>query len=418
MNVLVIGGGGREHTLAWKLAQSPKVETVYCAPGNAGMTGIECVDISGFSELADFAETNHVGLVVPGPEAPLCDGVVDFFRARGIPVFGPDKRAAQLEGSKSFAKDFMNKCGIPAAEGRTFSDAAAAIAYAREKGAPIVVKADGLAAGKGVTVATTVEEAVAAIEECFGGTFGEAGSEVLVEECLEGEEASILAFVDHHSITPLASSQDHKRACEGDTGPNTGGMGAYSPAPVIDQAMMQQVDKLVLQPFLKGCQDQGLDYRGIIYAGVMVTESGPKVLEFNVRFGDPETQAVLIRLESDLAQAMLAAIDNRLTAYEFVWTSDPAICVVMASGGYPGPYENGKAISGLAEAEATGAVVFHAGTKMQDGNLVTAGGRVLGVTARGATIKQAVENAYAAVGKISWEDCFYRRDIAHRALSR
>ncbi len=420
MNVLVIGGGGREHTLAWKLQQSPKVEKVYCAPGNAGMKthGIECLDLSDFDALAEFCTGNDVGLVVPGPEAPLCEGAVDFFRAQGIPCFGPDKKSAQLEGSKRFAKEFMDRHGIPTAASGSFTDSAAAIAYVKEQGAPIVIKADGLAAGKGVAVAETEADAISFIEECFEGAFGEAGSEVLIEECLVGEEASILAFVDHHAIKSLASSQDHKRVGEGDTGPNTGGMGAYSPAPVVDDELMAEIDIKVLQPFLEGCRKDGLDYRGLIYAGVMVTADGPKVLEFNVRFGDPETQAVLLRLESDLAEAMLCTVDNHLAEYEFSWADDTAVCVVIASGGYPGSYAKGKPISGLDEATETGAVVFHAGTCEEGGKLVTNGGRVLGVTARGGSIQQAVDNAYAAVEKISWDKCQYRRDIAHRALNR
>ncbi len=420
MNVLVIGGGGREHTLAWKFQQSSKVETVFCAPGNAGMKrdGIKCVDLSDFEALAEFARANGVELVVPGPEAPLCAGAVDVFRTQGIACFGPTRDAARLEGSKTFAKEFMAKCGIPTAAAATFNNAADAVAYIQDQGAPIVVKADGLAAGKGVTVAETVDEAVAAVEECFSGTFGDAGNEVLIEECLVGEEASILAFVDHHCIQALASSQDHKRVGEGDTGPNTGGMGAYSPAPVVTDDVMVDVERLVLKPFLHGCREQGLDYRGLIYAGIMVTEAGPKVLEFNVRFGDPETQAVLMRLESDLAEAMLATVDNHLADCEFVWSDDSAVCVVIASGGYPANYSKGFPINGLDEADATGAVVFHAGTAEKDGCLVNNGGRVLGVTARGGTIREAVDKAYEAVDKISWDGCFCRRDIAHRALSR
>ncbi len=418
MNVLVIGGGGREHTLAWKFKQSESVETVYCAPGNAGMDGIECVDLSDFEELAAFAKKHDVGLVVPGPEAPLCAGAVDVFRSHGIPAFGPDKNSAQLEGSKNFAKEFMFKYGIPTAASETFSNAEDAKAYVREQGAPIVVKADGLAAGKGVAVCDTVEDALTFVDSCFEGSFGDAGYDVVVEECLIGEEASILAFVDHHVIVPLASSQDHKRVGEGDVGPNTGGMGAYSPAPVVDDAMMALIDETVLQPFLKGCLDAGLDYRGLIYAGIMVTEDGPKVLEFNVRFGDPETQAVMMRMESDLAEAMLAASNNELSTFDFRYSDDAAVCVVIASGGYPNSYEKGFEITGLDAAAETGAVVFHAGTKLQDGKLVNAGGRVLGVTARGKDICQAVDNAYAAVDKISWDGSFYRRDIAHRALNR
>lgn len=418
MNALVVGGGGREHALAWKLAQSPQVETVYCAPGNPGMRDIECVPISDHQELADFALQQDVGLVAVGPEAPLCDGIVDLFRAKGLKTFGPDAEAAQLEGSKHYAKTFMEKHGIPTAASSTFTSADSAIDYIREQGAPIVVKADGLAAGKGVTVAATEQEAIDAVQECFAGAFGEAGSHVVVEEFLIGEEASILAFVDGDTIKPLASSQDHKPVGEGDTGPNTGGMGAYSPAPVVDDAMWQEIDRLVLQPFLAGCQADGLDYRGIIYAGIMATSDGPKVLEFNVRFGDPETQAVLPRLTSDLAEAMLACIDNRLADYDFTWTDDTAVCVVLASGGYPASYEKGHEILGIAEAEATGALVFHAGTTAKNGNLVTNGGRVLGVTALGPSTRSAVDRAYQAVDKICWEGMICRRDIAHRALSR
>ncbi len=418
MNALVVGGGGREHTLAWKLKQSEKIATVYCAPGNPGMAGIECIEIGDFEALADFAQTHDVGLTVVGPEAPLCAGLVDVFRARGLAVFGPDKHAAQLEGSKRFAKDFMVRHGIPTAAARSFTEAGPAIDYLHQVEMPVVVKADGLAAGKGVTVAATREEAIAAATACFDGAFGEAGAEVVVEECLIGEEASILAFVDGKTIKPLASSQDHKPIGDGDTGPNTGGMGAYSPAPVVDEALWAQIDELVLQPFLRGVQEDGLDFRGIIYAGVMVTAEGPKVLEFNVRFGDPETQAVLPRMTGDLAEAMLACIEQRLADYDFEWSDDTAVCVVLASGGYPGPYEQGKQIDGLAAAETNGAMVFHAGTKRVDGQIVTAGGRVLGVTALGPDIRTAVHRSYEAADKISWEGVYKRRDIAHRALDR
>ncbi|MFT5127222.1 MAG: phosphoribosylamine--glycine ligase [Rhodothermales bacterium] len=418
MNVLVVGGGGREHALAWKLAQSPQVETVYAAPGNDGMRGVSRIGISDHAELAEFAKSNDVGLVMVGPEAPLCAGLIDSLRSEGIAAFGPNQEAAQLEGSKAYAKDFMERHGIPTAASGTFDNEADALAYIRAQGAPIVVKADGLAAGKGVTVAQSLEEAEAAVRECFAGAFGAAGYAVLIEECLIGEEASILAFVDNHSIKPLASSQDHKPVGEGDTGPNTGGMGAYSPAPVVDDQVWQAVRKQVLDPFLRGCQEDSLDFRGIIYAGIMVTDSGVKVLEFNVRFGDPETQAVLHRLESDLAEALLATVENRLADYEFEWSPEPSVCVVMASGGYPASYEKGHAISGLSEAEETGAMVFHAGSKNVDGKLVNNGGRVLGVTARGETILEAAQAAYRAVDCISWQDVYIRRDIAHRAIAR
>lgn len=417
MKVLVIGGGGREHALAWKLSQSASVEHVYCAPGNAGMDGVECIDTP-MADLADFCESNDVGLTVVGPEAPLCDGIVDDFRARGLPVFGPDKKAAQLEGSKAFAKAFMNRHGIPTAAAASFNDADSAIAYIREQGAPIVIKADGLAAGKGVTVAETEADAIAGVEACFDGAFGEAGAEVLIEECMVGEEASIFAFVDHHTIRTLATSQDHKRIGEGDIGPNTGGMGAYSPAPVVDDVMAALINQRILQPFLAGCVADGLDYRGIIYVGIMATNEGPKVVEFNVRFGDPECQPVCMRMKSDLAEAMLATIENRLGDHKFEWTPEPAVCVVMASGGYPGNYDKGHSISGLDEAAANGAVVFHAGTAREGDAIVTAGGRVLGVTATGPDIKAAVDKAYAAVAEIEWKGAIYRRDIAYRAIAR
>jgi phosphoribosylamine--glycine ligase len=416
MNVLVIGGGGREHALAWKLNQSPRVKTVYCAPGNPGMDGIECLDISDYETLAEFAAANNVGLTVVGPEAPLCDGVVDLFKSRGLTVFGPSQNAAQLEGSKAFAKRFMDAHGIPTAAYGEFDNAEDAIAYIRQHGAPIVVKADGLAAGKGVIVAQTDGEAIDAVNDCFEGAFGAAGYSVVVEECLIGEEASIIALVDGKTVLPLASSQDHKRVGEGDTGPNTGGMGAYSPAPVVTDELWKQVNEKVLNPFLNGIQKENLDFKGVIYAGIMVTQDGPKVLEFNVRFGDPETQAILVRMKSDLAEAMLATVAQKLDQVKLEWTPEPAVCVVMASGGYPGNYEKGFEITGLEKAAKTGAIVFHAGTGMRDGKLVNNGGRVLGVTACGTDLPAALETAYDAVDVIHWDGCFHRRDIAHRAL--
>jgi len=418
MNVLVVGSGGREHTLVWKLAKSAQVETVFCAPGNAGMREATCIDISDLEELAEFAKNNQVGLTVVGPEAPLCDGIVDVFRKHGLAVFGPVGEAAQLEGSKCFAKDFMARHNIPTGEARAFTDPAKARDYINTVGAPVVIKADGLAAGKGVFVATSLDEAQEALDECFDGRFGEAGKTVLIEECLIGEEASILALCDGETIVPLASSQDHKAACEGDTGPNTGGMGAYSPAPVVTDELQKQINEEVLDRFLSGCQADGLDYRGVIYAGIMVTADGPKVLEFNVRFGDPETQAVMMRLDSDLAEAMLATANGQLANVNLCWSADPAVCIVMASGGYPGSYAKGRTISGIDNAEATGAVVFHAGTKRDGNGFITAGGRVLGVTARGNDIRTAVNNAYRAVDCIDWQDVYFRRDIAHRAFDR
>lgn len=418
MNVLLIGGGGREHALAWKIAQSPLVNKIYCSPGNPGMKGVEAVPISDLNQLADFAVAHEIGLTMVGPEATLCAGIADVFRARGLKIVGPDKFAAQLEGSKSFAKDFMARHGIPTADAAVFTNEADAQAYLDAKGAPIVVKADGLAAGKGVIVAMTKQEAAEAIHSCFDGAFGAAGSSVLLEECLFGEEASIIALCDGKCIKALASSQDHKRAYDGDTGPNTGGMGAYSPAPVVTDELWKVIDASVLQPFLKGVQADKMDFRGIIYAGLMITDKGPKVLEFNVRFGDPETQAILTRLDSDLAEALLAVAEGRLSEVELKWSTDPSVCVVLAAGGYPGSYEKGMEISGLDEAEKDGAVVFHAGTKLIDGKICTNGGRVLGVTARGKDVATAVANAYKAVSCISWKGMQYRKDIAHRALER
>ncbi len=418
MKVLLIGGGGREHALAWKMAQSPKVDKIYCTPGNPGMKGVETVPITDLNELADFAVANGIDLTMVGPEASLIAGVADIFRAKGLRICAPSGEAAQLEGSKSYAKDFMRRHGMPTADSAVFTDADAALAYVRQHGAPLVVKADGLAAGKGVTVAMTLEEAEEAIKACFDGAFGEAGYSVLVEECLFGEEASIIALCDGKTILPLASSQDHKRAYDGDKGPNTGGMGAYSPAPVVTDELWKVIEDQVLQPFLKGVQKDNLDFRGIIYAGLMITDKGPKVLEFNVRFGDPETQAILARLESDLFDALCAVADGRLDEVELKWADKPSVCVVLASGGYPGSYEKGHVINGLDEAEATGAVVFHAGTKLADGRIVTSGGRVLGVTALGNDVADAVNKAYEAVSRISWDGMMYRKDIAHRALNR
>jgi len=421
MNILVIGSGGREHTLCWKLGQSDLVEKVYCAPGNAGIKqDAECVDIavSDLEGLAKFAVSNDIGLTVVGPEVPLCAGITDVFNEKGLKIFGPDKAGAELEGSKSFSKGFMEKYEIPTAASGVFTSKDEAIAYVKANitSDGIVVKADGLAAGKGVIVATTETEAIDGIEQCFSGSFGDAGATVVVEEMLVGEEASILAITDGRTIIPLASSQDHKRAGEGDTGPNTGGMGAYSPAPVVTDELFAEIKDLVLDPFLEGVKAEEMDYRGIIYAGIMVTADGPKVLEFNVRFGDPETQCVLIRLESDLADVMMKTVERRLDEVNLQWSKEPAVCVVMASGGYPGSYEKGSTISGLDEANTTNAVVFHAGTSEKNGNIVNTGGRVLGITAKGCDIRKAALNAYNAARKISWKDSWYRKDIAHRAL--
>ena len=423
MNILVVGGGGREHVLCWKLGRSKRVEKVYCAPGNAGIAGVaECVKLDNPGELADFALAHDVGLVVVGPEAPLCAGWADVFRSRGLKVFGPGRDAAQLEGSKVFSKDFMLRHGIPTAASETFTEAEPAIAYVRGQFADgvegIVIKADGLAAGKGVIVALDEATAIDGVRQCFDGAFGDAGRRILVEECLFGEEASILALCDGTNIMPLASSQDHKRVGDGDKGLNTGGMGAYSPAPVVTAEIMEQVRREVLERFLTGLKKEGMDFKGVLLVGVMVTAKGPKVLEFNVRFGDPEVQAVMVRLENDLVDVMEKVVDGHLDEVELKWKEGASVCVVMASGGYPGDYKKGFEISGLKEAEAEGALVFHAGTSLSGGRVVNAGGRVLGVTALGADIREAISKAYAAVDKISWEGAFCRRDIAHRAIAR
>ncbi|MBP1583047.1 MAG: phosphoribosylamine--glycine ligase, partial [Victivallales bacterium] len=355
MRILLVGGGGREHAIAWKLSQSPLTEKLYCSPGNPGMKGAIAVAANTPETLAEFAAQEKIDLTMVGPEALLCEGIVDEFRKRGLAIVGPDKYAAQLEGSKSFAKDFMRRHGLPTAKAQVFTAEAEALEYVRQQGAPLVIKADGLAAGKGVVVAATTDEAIAAVKDCFDGAFGAAGQKVLVEECLVGEEASILALCDGKTIIPLVSSQDHKRAWEGDKGPNTGGMGAYSPAPVVTPELQERIDREILRPFLKGVQEDNLYFRGIIYAGIMVTDEGPKLLEFNVRFGDPETQAVLMRLESDLAEVLLATAEARLSEITLRWTSEPAVCVVLASSGYPGKYSKGQPISGIEAAEATGA---------------------------------------------------------------
>lgn len=415
MKVLIVGNGGREHALAWKINQSPHVTEILCAPGNPNFREAKQLQLKGNEELADFAAANAVDLTIVGPEAPLCEGLVDVFRRRGLAVFGPDAVAARLEGSKAFARDFMRRHHIPSPTYRVCDSRSMVERAITEFGIPVVIKADGLAGGKGVTVAKSRSEAENAIDECLRGGFGESGKTVVVEECLEGEEASILALVDNNTILPLASSQDHKPLGEGDTGPNTGGMGAYSPAPVVTAEVWQRVQEQVLDRFLHGCRQEGLDYRGVIYAGIMVVKGEPKVLEFNVRFGDPETQAVLPRLRSDLPTALLATVENRLDEISLAWDKRAAVCVVMASEGYPGHYEKGYPISGIEKAEQQGAVVFHAGTDRKDERTVTAGGRVVGVTCMGDDVKNAVDNVYQAVECITWQGAYYRRDIARRA---
>lgn len=423
MNVLVIGSGGREHALAWKIAQSEQVDTVYCAPGNPGMAQIgECVDIGAgdFDRLVEFAKQKEVGLTVVGPEDPLAAGIVDRFEAEGLKAFGPRADAAQIEGSKAFAKDLMARYDIPTAGYRAFTDAEAAIAYIEEKGAPIVVKADGLAAGKGVTVAQDAGEAIQAVKEAMvEKVFGDAGSKVILEELLVGEEASIFAFTDGKALVPMATSQDHKAAFDGDAGPNTGGMGAYSPAPVVTPALFDEIEARVLRPCIDGMAKDGHPYTSVLYAGLMITESGPKVIEFNCRFGDPETQVVLPRMRSDIVPIMLACCDGTLEGMTVEWDEDACVTVVMASGGYPKAYEKGKAITGIDAAETDyRTMVFHAGTKVQGNGLVTNGGRVLNVTSLGHDIASSIDHAYEAVGKISFEAVHFRKDIGKKALDR
>ena len=423
MRVLVVGGGGREHALVWKIAQSSQVEAMYAAPGNAGISEhAECVDIGAedVDQLLRFARHRGIDLTVVGPEAPLVAGVVDRFQEAGLRVFGPAKEAAQLEGSKVFAKRLMREAHIPAAEFRVFDHPATAHEYLDCQGAPIVVKADGLAAGKGVLVCRSIDEAHEAVEAIMvGRRFGAAGGQVVIEECLVGEEASILALTDGKTIYPLPSSQDHKPIYDGDEGPNTGGMGAYSPAPVVTPEMEERITREILVPVVHALRVRGIRYRGVVYAGLMITPGGPKVLEFNVRFGDPETQPILVRLRSDLVPALEAVIDGRLEEASLDWDERPAVCVVMASGGYPGRYEKGKPISGLEEAAGMADVaIFHAGTAVADGRVVTNGGRVLGVTALGETVAEAKARAYEAVARVHFDGAYNRTDIADRAIRR
>lgn len=425
MRILLIGGGGREHALAWKLVQSPNVEKLYAAPGNPGMALLnkcECINLNvdDLEGVADYAEEKSIDLTVVGPEAPLVAGLADVFKRRGLPVFGPSKAAAQLEGSKAFSKELMAKYNIPTAFFKICEDIETAKAYVEEKGAPIVVKADGLAAGKGVVVAMTKAEALEAIDEMMGDhKFGAAGARLVLEEYMEGEEASLLAFTDGKTVVPMIAAQDHKRVFDGDEGPNTGGMGTYAPAPVMTDILRLKATELILKPVVEAMAKEGTPYQGCLYAGLMIKGDSVKVVEFNCRFGDPETQVVLPLLDGDLAEIMLACATGTLDKAEVAWHDKAAVCVVMASGGYPESYEKGKEITGLAAAEEDkDVVVFHAGTKEADGKIVTSGGRVLGVTAVDATIKAARDRAYAAVEKISFEKNFYRKDIAWRALKR
>ncbi|KIZ36083.1 MAG: phosphoribosylamine--glycine ligase [Pseudomonas sp. K35] len=425
MNVLIIGSGGREHALAWKVAQDPRIAKVFVAPGNAGTaTEAKCenvaIDVLAIEQLADFAAAN-VQLTIVGPEAPLVKGVVDLFRSRGLDIFGPTAAAAQLEGSKAFTKDFLARQNIPTADYQNFTEVEPALAYLREKGAPIVIKADGLAAGKGVIVAMTLAEAEEAVRDMLSGNaFGDAGARVVIEEFLDGEEASFIVMVDGENVLPMATSQDHKRVGDGDSGPNTGGMGAYSPAPVVTADVHKRVMDEVIYPTVRGMAAEGNVYTGFLYAGLMIDKAGkPKVIEFNCRFGDPETQPIMVRLESSLVLLVEAALAKALDKVEATWDPRPTVGVVLAAGGYPGDYAKGDVIEGLDDAAALDGKVFHAGTALNDqGQVVTAGGRVLCATAIGRTVSEAQQQAYRLAEKIHWNGCFYRKDIGYRAISR
>ncbi|MDP6413788.1 MAG: phosphoribosylamine--glycine ligase [Gammaproteobacteria bacterium] len=425
MKVLVIGSGGREHALAWKCAQSDSVEKVFVAPGNAGTAREEkleniAIDVMDFATLADFADSNKIELTIVGPEAPLVGGIVDYFQERQLPCFGPSAGAAQLEGSKAFTKDFLYKHGIPTAAYKTFTDLDPALAYIRENGTPIVIKADGLAAGKGVIVAMTEEEAIETVESMLSGNkFGEAGHRVVIEEFLEGEEASFIAMVDGSNVLPMATSQDHKARDDGDKGPNTGGMGAYSPALVVTAEVYQRIMDQVILPTVRGMAEDGNDYTGFLYAGLMVSPSGAvAVVEFNCRFGDPEAQPVMLRLRSDLAEHCVAAINQNLDQQAADWDSRYAVSVVLASGGYPGTYNKGDVVDGLDTPQGDHQKVFHAGTAERDGAIVTNGGRVLCATALGDKVSEAQAAAYELVKSINWNNVYFRNDIAHRAIAR
>jgi len=421
MKILVVGGGGREHALVWKIAQSPKVSKIYCAPGNAGISEqativpIKANDLNG---LLEFALKEKVDLTVVGPENPLTKGIVDLFESKGLSIFGSSRKAAEIEGSKAFAKEMMRKYRIPTGSYEIFGDPKEAKNYIRKQGAPVVVKADGLAAGKGVMVCHSVEEAIQSVDRIMvERIFGEAGNRVVIEEYLVGEEASYIAFTDGKVILPMASSQDHKPIFDGDKGPNTGGMGAYSPAPVVTDQVHERILEKILRPIIQGMGEEGRPYKGVLYAGLMIHDGHPRVLEFNARFGDPETQPVLMRMKGDIIPILEACIKGNLSGCEIEWESRASVCVVMASRGYPGDYEKGKAISGLKEvSKMEGLFVFHAGTALKDGQMVTNGGRVLGVTGLGRDIPRAIERTYEAVGKISWEGVHYRTDIGQKAL--
>jgi len=422
MNVLLLGSGGREHALAWAIAASPLLDTLYCAPGNAGIAEVaRCVplDITDHAAVAAFCREKRIDLVVVGPEAPLVAGIADDLSAAGFKVFGPSRAAAQLEGSKGFAKDLCRELGVPTAAYGRFSDAASAKAYAGQLPLPVVVKADGLAAGKGVVIAETREAADAAIDACLGGAFGTAGAEVVIEEYLRGEEASFFALVDGKHALPLGAAQDHKRAFDGDTGPNTGGMGAYSPAPVMTPDMAERVMAEIIRPIVAGMAARGTPYKGVLFAGLMITPEGPKLIEFNVRFGDPECQVLMMRLKSDLLPALMATVDGVLGNFDLRWHDDTALTVVMAANGYPGTPAKASEIRGLEEtAKVPGVEIFHAGTRRDGTRIVSNGGRVLNVTARGRTVSEARDRAYEAISRIEWPEGFCRSDIGWRAIAR
>jgi phosphoribosylamine---glycine ligase len=422
MNILLLGSGGREHALAWKMAASPLTDRLYCAPGNAGIAQeaeLVPLDIGDHAAVISFCKTNRIDFVVVGPEAPLCAGIVDDLEAVGIKTFGPSKKAAQLEGSKGFTKDLCRANNIPTAAYQRFTSAEPAKNYVRKHGAPIVVKADGLAAGKGVVVAETEQQALDAIDMMFAGSLGDAGAEVVVEECLVGEEASFFALCDGATAIPLASAQDHKRAFDNDRGPNTGGMGAYSPAPVMTDEMTKRTMDEIVMPTMRAMSAMGAPYKGVLFAGLMITTDGPKLIEYNVRFGDPETQVLMVRLMSDLVPALMASRDGVLKNFDLRWYPDSALTVVMASKGYPGDYRKGTLIKGLdAAATVEGVEIFHAGTKAEGGNILATGGRVLNVCGLGKTVGEAASRAYEAVDRIDWPEGFCRRDIGRRAIER
>ena len=422
MNILLIGSGGREHALAWKMAASPLTGRLYCAPGNAGIAQeAECVtlDIADHAAVIAFCRTSKIDFVVVGPEAPLCAGIVDDLEAAGIKAFGPTRSAARLEGSKGFTKDLCKANGIPTAAYERFTAAAPAKDYVRKQGAPIVVKADGLAAGKGVVVAQTLDDALAAIDMMFEGGLGAAGAEVVIEEFLTGEEASFFALCDGETAIPMAAAQDHKRVGDGDTGPNTGGMGAYSPAPVMTPEMAQRTMDEIVLPTVRAMKAMGSPYKGVLFAGLMMTAQGPKLIEYNARFGDPETQVLMLRLMSDLVPALIASRDGQLKNFDLRWYPDAALTVVMAAKGYPGAYEKGTVIEGLAGAAAVeGVEIFHAGTQAKDGKTLAVGGRVLNVSAMGKSVSEAQSRAYQAVDRIRWPGGFCRRDIGWQAVKR